>query len=98
MWFVLGAGPLTRAGRLWALHIDPSSLRQGWQLSRKAGMWSGRPWVGHRGVAVRGMDGLVVAHAAGQAVAESGSRDRRTFPGPRRWVLSWSFAVSCSHL
>ena len=33
-------------------------------------MWSGRPWVGHRGVAVRGMDGLVVAHAAGQAVPE----------------------------
>jgi len=37
MSFVLGAGPLPRAGRLRALHIDASSLRQGWQLSRKAG-------------------------------------------------------------
>jgi len=89
MWFVLGAGPLTRAGRLWALHIDPSSLRQGWQLSRKAGMWSGRPWVGHRGVAVRGMDGLVVAHAAGQAVPE---HFEPSVPHARSaaWWLWWS--------
>jgi hypothetical protein len=33
-------------------------------------MWSGRQWVARRDVAVRGRDGLVVAHAAGQAVPE----------------------------
>jgi hypothetical protein len=42
MSFVLGTGPLARVGGLRALHIDASSLRQGWQLSRKAGVWSGR--------------------------------------------------------
>src|SRR5450755_3534240 len=70
MSFVLAAGPLTRAGGLRALHIDASSLRQGWQLSRKAGVWSGRPRAGSHGViAVRGVQGLVVAHPAVQAVS-----------------------------
>ena len=70
MSFVLGAGPLTRAGGLRALHIDASSLRQGWQLSRKAGVKSGRPLLGHCLVAVRGVHGLVVSHAARQTVPQ----------------------------
>ena len=71
MSFVLGAGPLPRAGRLRALHIDASSLRQGWQLSRKkAGVWSGRPRVAHRGVAVRGVDGPSLYRALAETDAQ----------------------------
>jgi len=63
-------------GSLRALHIDASSLRQGWQRSREAGEWSGPESGRAARVRARALlrlavcTGLVVAHPAGQAVPE----------------------------
>ena len=54
-----------------ALHIDASSLRQGWQRSREAGEWSGRPRAGQGAVAVGG-----VHRSRRRALAAASSRRR----------------------